>query len=330
MRSFGYSRPADVAGAIATEQRQPEAKYLGGGTNLVDLMKMGVEHPAHLVDVTRLPLARIEEHAGGVRIGALVRNSEVAADPGIRKRYPVLSDAILAGASAQIRNMATTGGNLLQRTRCPYFYDPSYAECNKRKPGSGCAAMQGYSRMHAILGASEHCIATYPGDMAVALTALDARVIVQGTQGERSVPIEQFYRLPGNTPHIENELRPGELITAVELPAAWADKKSHYVKVRDRNSYAFALVSVAAVLEIDPDHRIRQARIAVGSVAAKPWRVPEAEDALRGHAAGEQVFRRAAELVVRGARTRPDNAFKVELARRAIVRAAMAAAGPAV
>ena len=218
MRNFGYSRPLEVAEAIGIEQRQADTKYLGGGTNLVDLMKMGVEHPSHLVDITRLPLTQIEERNGGVSIGALVRNSEVAAHPAIRQRYPVLSQAILAGASAQIRNMATTGGNLLQRTRCCYFYDPSYAECNKRTPGSGCAAIQGYSRMHAILGASDHCIATYPGDMAVALTALEASLVVRGVQGERSVPIEHFYRLPGDSPHIENELKPGELVIAVELP----------------------------------------------------------------------------------------------------------------
>jgi len=325
MRSFSYSRPTDVAGAIAAELKQPETKYLGGGTNLVDLMKMGVERPAHLVDVTRLPLAQVEERGGGLRIGALVRNSNVAANPVVRKRYPVLADAILSGASPQIRNMATTGGNLLQRTRCPYFYDPSYAECNKRAPGSGCAALLGYSRMHAILGASEHCVATYPGDMAVALTALDARIILQSPQGERAVPIEQFYRLPGDTPHIENDMRPGELITAVELPAEWADRRSHYLKVRDRNSYAFALVSVAAVLDVGPDHRIGRARVALGSVAPKPWRGAEAEDSLRGQVAEAQTFRRAAELLVRGARPRHDNAFKVELAKRAVVRALTAA-----
>ncbi len=201
MRPFTYTLPTHVDAAIAAEQRQPEAKYLGGGTNLVDLMKMGVERPSHLVDITRLPLGRIEEHAGGMRIGALARNSEVAAHPAIRQRYPVLSHAILSGASPQIRNMATTGGNLLQRTRCYYFYDPTYTECNKRMPGSGCAAMQGYNRIHAILGTSEQCIATYPGDMAVALTALDAQIVLRGPHGERSLPGDRYYRLPADTPH---------------------------------------------------------------------------------------------------------------------------------
>ena len=326
MRNFGYSRPLEVAEAIGIEQRQADTKYLGGGTNLVDLMKMGVEHPSHLVDITRLPLTQIEERNGGVSIGALVRNSEVAAHPAIRQRYPVLSRAILAGASAQIRNMATTGGNLLQRTRCCYFYDPSYAECNKRTPGSGCSAIQGYSRMHAILGASEHCIATYPGDMAVALTALEASLVVRGVQGERSVPIEHFYRLPGDSPHIENELKPGELVIAVELPQATANLRSSYLKIRDRRSYAFALVSVAAVLDIGPDNRIRAARIALGSVAPKPWRVKDAENTLHGQLANEQTFRRAAQLMVRGARPQRNNAFKIELARRATVRALKTAA----
>lgn len=325
MRPFTYTVPANVDGAIAAQQRQPETKYLGGGTNLVDLMKMGVEHPSHLVDVTRLPLGRIEEHAGGMRVGALARNSEVAAHPAIRQRYPVLSHAILSGASPQIRNMATTGGNLLQRTRCYYFYDPAYSECNKRTPGSGCAAMLGYNRIHAILGSSEKCIATYPGDMAVALAALDAQIVLRGPQGERSLPVNRFYRLPGDTPHVENDMHVGELITAVDLPSEAADKRSYYLKVRDRNSYAFALVSVAAVLDIDADNRIRNARIALGGVAPKPWRALDVEAALRGQPATEQAFRDAAPLAVRDARPQRDNAFKVELARRAVVRALMAA-----
>jgi xanthine dehydrogenase YagS FAD-binding subunit len=325
MRPFGYSRPAAVPDAIAIEQRQKAAKYLGGGTNLIDLMKMGVERPEHLVDITHLPMARIEERSAGMRIGALVRNSEVASHAGVRKQYPVLSHAILSGASPQIRNMATTGGNLLQRTRCFYFYDPSYAACNKRTPNSGCAALEGNNRIHAILGVSEHCIATYPGDMAVALTALDAQIVLRAAHGERSLPIDGFFRLPGDTPHIENALRPGELITAVDLPSATAGKRSYYLKIRDRNSYAFALVSVAAVLDIGPDGRIGQARIALGGVAPAPWRVQEADDSLRNQAADETAFRRAADILVRAAQPRRDNAFKIELARRAVVRALKAA-----
>jgi xanthine dehydrogenase YagS FAD-binding subunit len=321
MRRFTYLRPASIDAAIAAEERQSEAKYLGGGTNLVDLMKICVESPAHLVDVTRLPLTQIEEHAGGLRIGALVRNSEVASHPAIRRRYPLLSHAILSGASPQIRNMATTGGNLLQRTRCYYFYDPSYTECNKRVPGSGCAAIQGYNRIHAILGASEQCIATFPGDMAVALSALEAQIVLRGPQGERSIPIDDFYRLPGATPHVETQLKRSELITSVELSGAAADKRSYYLKVRDRNSYAFALVSVAVRIDVDGDNRIRQARIALGGVAPKPWRAFDAEAALRDQPASEESFRNAAPLVVRDARPYRDNAFKVELAQRAVVRA---------
>ena len=324
MRPFGYSRPTQVAEAIAQERRQPETKFLGGGTNLVDLMKMGVEQPAHLVDITRLPLAQIQEHPNGIRIGALARNSEVAAHPLILQKHPVLSQAILAGASPQIRNMATTGGNLLQRTRCFYFYDPSYTECNKRVPGSGCAAIQGYNRIHAILGGSEQCIATYPGDMAVALTALNARVVVTGPQGERTIPIDEFYRLPGNTPHIEHDLKRDELIVAVEIPQE-PSTGSHYLKVRDRNSFAFALVSVAAVVDLTADNRIRQVRIALGGVAPKPWRVPEAEESLRNAARVETAFRAAAEIIVKGAAPHRYNGFKVELARRSVVRALLAA-----
>jgi xanthine dehydrogenase YagS FAD-binding subunit len=221
--------------------------------------------------------------------------------------------------------MATTGGNLLQRTRCPYFYDPSYAECNKRAPGSGCAAIKGYNRIHAVLGTSDHCIATYPGDMAVALMALDAKVLVQGPQGERSIPVTGFYRLPGATPHLENELKPNELITAVELPPAIANAGSNYLKVRDRNSYAFALVSVAAIVDLDPNRQIRHARIALGGVGTKPWRILQAEESLRGKAADDPAFHDAAEILVRGAKPYRYNAFKIELARRAVVKALGAA-----
>jgi xanthine dehydrogenase YagS FAD-binding subunit len=325
MRPFTYSRPAGVQEAISLERRQPESKFLGGGTNLVDLMKTGVEHPAHLIDITRLPLSRIEERAdGGMRIGALVRNSEVAAHPVVIQKYAVLSQAILAGASPQIRNMATTAGNLMQRTRCFYFYDPTYTECNKRIPGAGCAAIQGYNRIHAILGASDRCIATYPGDMAVALMALNAQIVVRGPQGERIIPIGAFYLLPGQTPQIEHDLKPGELITAVDLPAA-TSTGSHYLKVRDRNSYAFALASAAAVVEITPDRQVRRAHLALGGVAPKPWRVPEAEESMRNKPATEATFREAADQLVKGAKAYRYNGFKIELARRTAVRALLAA-----
>ena len=302
-----------------------EAKFLGGGTNLVDLMKTGAEKPAQLIDITRLPLNTIEEHQGGVRIGALVKNSDAAHHDLIRLRYPVLSQALLLGASAQLRNMATMGGNLLQRTRCYYFYDASYAECNKRNPGSGCAAIHGVNRIHAILGTSEHCIATHPSDMAVALTALDAVVQVKGPKGERSVALQDFYRLPGSTPQIETTLRPGELITAIILPPSTLARRSHYLKVRDRNSYAFALVSVAAAIELEGSN-VRDVRIALGGVAHKPWRVPDAENAMRGKKADQIAFAESALMIVRDAKPRRDNAFKIELARRSIVRALSTAA----
>ncbi len=325
MNTFSYSRPKDIAEALAPGVRDPATKFLGGGTNLVDLMKMGVEHPAHLVDITRLPLATVEETTRGIRVGAMARNSDVAAHPLIMERYPLLSQALLSGASPQIRNMATVGGNLLQRTRCFYFYDPSYKECNKRVPGSGCAAIRGYNRIHAILGAGENCIATHPSDMAVALTALDASIVVKNAQRERSIPIASFYRLPGETPHIENELKAGELITAVDIPNPPAGARVHYTKVRDRNSFAFALVSAAALVAIDSNNRIHEARIALGGVALRPWRVPAAEEALRGREAAEPAFRQAAEILVRGAKPHRYNAFKVELAQRCAVRALITA-----
>ena len=320
MRAFAYTRATDVSGAVAAA-RDPDVKFLGGGTNLLDLMKMGVEHPAHLVDVTRLPLAAIEERESGLRLGATARNSDVANHPLVRQRYRVLSEALVAGASPQLRNMATMGGNLMQRTRCAYFYDPTFAECNKRVPGSGCAALQGYHRMHAILGASEACIATHPSDAAVALAALDAVVRVVGPGGERAIPIVDFHRLPGDTPQLDTNLRGDELITAIDLPALPFGRRSHYLKVRDRNSYAFALVSVAAALDLDGQGVIRQARLALGGVAHKPWRVAEAEQRLVGQRPGDGAWRAAAEAAVAGARPRRDNAFKVELARRSIARA---------
>ena len=321
MKPFTYSRPADISAALATTG-QAGTKFLGGGTNLVDLMKMGVEQPARLVDISRLPLAAVEEKAGGVRIGATARNSDVAAHALIRHSYPLLSQALLSGASPQIRNMATTAGNLMQRTRCYYFYDSTYPECNKRVPGSGCAAILGDNRIHAILGASEHCIATHPSDMAVAMSALDAHVVVRSSKAERSIPIDSFYRLPGATPNIETDLKPGELITAVDLPATpGGGARSHYLKIRERNSYAFALVSVAAVLNIGTDGRIGHARLALGGVAHKPWRSVAAEAALLGRVANAAVFREAAEIAVKGSHPYLHNKFKVELARRAVVRA---------
>ncbi len=321
MRPFQYVRATDSAGAISAVARNPESKFLAGGTNLVDLMKMGSEHPAHLVDITRLPLAEIVERDGHIRIGAMARNSDTANSPLIRERYPVLTQALLSGASAQLRNMATVGGNLMQRTRCYYFYDPSFTECNKRTPGSGCSAKSGVNRIHAILGASEQCIAVHPSDMCVALAALDAIVQVEGPQGGRSIPFAEFHRLPGDKPSIDTTLKPNELITAVDLPALPFARRSTYIKVRDRNSYAFALVSVACVLDIGPDGKIRDARIALGGVAHKPWRVRAAEQSLVGKAPAEAAYRAAADMVVNGAKPYKDNGFKVELAKRIIVRA---------
>ncbi|GAA5038047.1 xanthine dehydrogenase family protein subunit M [Thermocatellispora tengchongensis] len=293
-------------------------KFLGGGTNLVDLMREGIERPATVVDITRLPLTGIEElPGGGVRVGALVRNSRLAADLLIRTRYPVLAQAVLHGASAQLRNMATVGGNLLQRTRCLYFYDGA-AACNKRAPGSGCDAIGGFSRGGAILGASEHCVAAHPSDMAVALAMLDAVVEVESVRGVRRIPIADFHRLPGDTPHIETALAADELITAVELPPVPVAANSRYRKVRDRASYAFALVSVAAALNVE-DGVVTEARLALGGVGTKPWRATEAERALLGAPATEDAFRRAAEAELAAAVAGPQNAFKIELARRTIV-----------
>jgi xanthine dehydrogenase YagS FAD-binding subunit len=284
-------------------------------------MKMGVEAPTQLIDINRLPLTQIEDLNGGVRIGGLARNAEAAEHPLIVQRYPVLSQAILAGASAQLRNMATTGGNLLQRTRCYYFYDPAFPACNKRNPGSGCGALNGFNRIHAILGQSDQCIATNPSDMAVALAALDAVVQVQSAKGARQIPIGDFHRLPGSTPNIDTNLQADELITAVDLPAMPFAVRSSYLKMRDRASYAFALVSVAAVLDLTLDRKINNARIALGGVAHKPWRATEAEQQLVGKTADENAFRAAAETAVKGAKAYKYNAFKIELAKRSIVRA---------
>ena len=318
MKNFAYARAESVGDAVQVIAQEPNAKFLGGGTNLVDLMRENIERPDRLVDVTALPLAEVEETAdGGVRVGALVRNSHLAANPVIRERYPVLSQAILCGASAQIRNMATTAGNLMQRTRCYYFYD-SGSRCNKREPGAGCDALEGFNRIHAILGASEHCIATHPSDMCVALAALDAVVRVTGNEGERTIPVLDFHRLPGDAPQADTNLRPGELITSVELPALPFARNSAYRKVRDRASYAFALVSVAAALEVEGD-TIRNVRLALGGVAHKPWRAAEAEKVLAGAKADDETFKAAAAEELKDARGYKHNSFKIELARRVIV-----------
>lgn len=323
MTPFAYSRAANAEEAVADLSGKPHAKLLGGGTNLLDLMKMGVETPERLIDINRVPLAKVEElpNGGGLRIGALARNSDVAEHRLIKERYPVLREAFLAGASPQLRNMATVGGNLLQRTRCSYFYDPAFPACNKRQPGSGCGALDGYNRMHAILGQSEQCIATHPSDMCVALAALDAVVRVQGPRGQREIPMGDFHRLPGDTPHLDTILAPDELITAVDLPTLPSASRSHYLKVRDRASYAFALVSVAAVLDMEKGGAIKVARIALGGVAHKPWRAKEAEERLAGQPAAEGVFRAAAEAALASAKGYKFNSFKIELAKRSIVRA---------
>ena len=327
MINFQYTRAGDVSDAVRQIAADPAAKFIAGGTNLIDLMKEDVEHPSRLIDISRLPLNSVEETAeGGLRIGALVPNSDLAYHPLIAQRYPILASAILAGASAQLRNMASTGGNLLQRTRCSYFYDLA-TPCNKREPGSGCSAITGLNRMHAILGTSDACIATHPSDMCVALAALDAKVHVAGPAGGRVIAFSNFHRLPENTPQRDTNLHPNEIVTAVELPARGFAANYTYLKIRDRLSYAFALVSVAAALELEGD-TIKEARLALGSVAHKPWRDPSAEAALRGEAANQATFTRAADLLLHDAKGFKHNAFKIDLARRAIVRAlTQAAAG---
>lgn len=327
MNRFSYARPSNLAEAVRELSADPAARLIAGGTNLLDLMKYEVERPTRLVDITRLPLHGVEETGeGGLRIGALVTNSELAYHHRIERDYPLLAGAILAGASPQLRNAATTGGNLLQRTRCYYFYDTA-TPCNKREPGSGCPAIGGVNRIHAILGTSEHCIATHPSDMCVALAALEATVLVAGPGGERAIPFAEFHRLPGDRPEIDNTLRQGEIVTAVELPKPRFGANHTYLKLRDRLSYAFALVSVAAGLEIE-DGRVALARIALGGVAHKPWRDEEAEEMLRGKAPDRAVFGEVAGRILAGARGYAHNAFKIDLARRAIVRAlSQAAAG---
>jgi xanthine dehydrogenase YagS FAD-binding subunit len=325
MINFQYSRADDVSDAVRQIAADPSAKFIAGGTNLIDLMKEDVERPTRLIDISRLPLKTVEETKdGGVRIGALVPNSDLAWHPLIEKRYPLLSSAILAGASAQLRNMASTGGNLLQRTRCYYFYDTA-TPCNKREPGSGCSAVKGVNRIHAILGTSETCIATHPSDMCVALAALEAKVHVAGSSGERTIAFADFHRLPGDTPQRDSNLHANEIITAVELPAQGYAANYSYLKIRDRLSYAFALVSVAAALELNGDS-IKDARLALGGVAHKPWREPAAEAALRGQPANQATFGRAADLLLRDAKGFAHNSFKIDLARRVIIRALSQAA----
>jgi xanthine dehydrogenase YagS FAD-binding subunit len=326
MKPFRYERASDIASACASAA-QPTVKFIAGGTNLVDLMKLQIETPAQLVDINHLPLDRIEETAeGGLRIGALVANSAAAADMRVRRRYPLLAQAILAGASTQLRNKATTGGNLLQRTRCAYFYDTT-KPCNKRVPGSGCAALEGLNRMNAVLDVSDHCIAANPSDMAVAMTALDARVETVASDGStRTIPIDELYRPPGNTPHIETVLAPGELIVSVLLPPPPAGRQV-YRKVRDRASYAFALVSVAAILDLDGSNRVQAARVAFGGISYKPWRSAEAEAALVGAPVTRAAFDAAGIAALRNARGYGHNDFKIPLARRTLRATLTQAAG---
>ncbi len=329
MRIFDYVRPATVSEAVAAAA-EPGAAYLAAGTNLLDLMKGGAMRPDRLVDVTRLPgLDRVERLAdGGLRIGALVRNADLAHDMDFARAYPAVAEALLSGASAQLRNAATVGGNLMQRTRCSYFYDVASA-CNRREPGAGCDALHGDNRLHAVIGWSEHCIATHPSDFAAPLVALDAVVEIEGKGGRREIALEDLHRLPGDTPERESELEPGDLIVALRLPpeAARFAPHSRYLKLRERTSFAFAVVSAAAALDLDRG-AIRSARLALGGVAAKPWRAHAAEEALAGAKANEIAFRRAAEAALAGAKPSGDNAFKIDLAKGIVVRAlALAAAG---
>ena len=330
MREFAYERAADPETAVAVVAADPEARFLAGGTNLVDHLRLGVARPGRLVDISRLDFGAVEERSdGGLRIGANVRNADLAGDRLVRERYPALSRALLAGASPQLRNLATTGGNLLQRTRCVYFQDVT-TPCNKREPGSGCSAREGYTRYQAILGASEHCVATHPSDMAVALTALEAVIETRSESGGREIPIGEFYRLPGDAPHRDTVLEHGELISAVHLPALPAARNSTYRKVRDRASYAFALVSVAAALELAGDGTVEDVRIAFGGVAHKPWRATRAEAALRGARPTPAAVRAAGQAELVDARPLNDNAFKIPMLQGALaatIRALAAEAG---
>jgi CO/xanthine dehydrogenase FAD-binding subunit len=326
---FEYVRAEDVGDAVAAVSADPAAAYLAGGTTQLDLMlKDGVVSPERLVDITRLPLRGITRGDGAIRVGALTTMEELAADPTVVEHLPLVREALLAGASTQLRNLATIGGNLLQRTRCRYFRDPTVAACNKRRRGSGCAAVTGAARMHAILGASEQCIALHGSDLCVALVCLDAVVHTQGTGGARSIPLTEFYRIPGDTPDVENVLEHGELITAVEVPLLPAEARSGYLKVRDRASYEFALTSAAVALVL-VDGVVREARVGLGGVGTIPWRTREAEEVLRGAPAQLETFRTAAEAALQGAWTVPGTAFKVELGRRTLVRALETVAGVA-
>jgi xanthine dehydrogenase YagS FAD-binding subunit len=322
MQTFEFVKAESIEKALATA---PSARFVAGGTTLVDLMKLSVETPATVVDINALPLSQIEKlPAGGLRIGALVRNSDLAWHPDVQSAYAVLSQALLSGASPQLRNMATTGGNLLQRTRCAYFREPTAGTpggygCNKRSPGTGCAALEGFNRTHAVLGTSDHCIATHPSDMCVAMAALDAVILVEGPKGKRTIPFAEFHKLPGDTPNIENSLEPGELVTYVDLPKPVDGARSVYLKLRDRASYEFALASAAVVAKVEGGH-IRYVRVALGGVGTKPWRSHEAEHALEGKPANAATFRAAAEAALAAAHPRTDNAFKVELAKRCLVR----------
>jgi xanthine dehydrogenase YagS FAD-binding subunit len=334
MRTFAFIRPPDSAVAIAAQAESPTAqqgasvRFLAGGTTLVDLMKLNVEGPDKVIDINRLPLDQIESLPdGGLKIGATVRNSVLAQHPAVLRDYPVLSQAILQGASAQLRNRATTAGNLLQRTRCIYFRDTAMP-CNKREPGSGCAAIHGHNRNLAILGTSEHCIANNPSDMCVAMAALEAVIHVTGPKGTRAIPFAEFHLLPGDTPHQETVIQPGDLITHVTLPPPVPGNKSLYLKLRDRASYEFALASAAVVLTV-AGGRITRARVAMGGIGVKPWRTKEVEAALEGQPAAETTYQRAAEMAVQGARPQSENAFKIELARRCLMHALKLAAQPA-
>ncbi|TGE21048.1 FAD binding domain-containing protein [Hymenobacter metallicola] len=325
MNSFTYTRASGVEAAVREKAADNAVKFIAGGTNILDLMKENVERPSRLLDLNHLPLKAIEAAPdGGLRLGALATNADTAWHPEVQKRYPLLNQAILAGASPQLRNMATNGGNLFQRTRCYYFYDTA-TPCNKREPGSGCSAIGGYNRIHAILGTSEQCIATHPSDMCVALAALKATVRVSGQNGERTVKFENFHRLPGDAPEFDHTLAPDELVTAIDLPNEDFSQHFSYLKLRDRQSYAFALVSVAAALQLD-GNTIKEARLALGGVAHKPWRDQQAEELLKGQPATEDTFRKAAAAVVSSARGYGHNTFKIELAKRAIVRALKQAA----
>jgi xanthine dehydrogenase YagS FAD-binding subunit len=320
MNNFSYTRASDITSAVNEASREATAKFIAGGTNLIDLMKENVARPTRLIDINRVPLNRIEEtRDGGLRLGALVTNADTAYNEQVEKRYPLLSRAILSGASAQLRNMATNGGNLMQRTRCYYFYDVA-TPCNKREPGTGCSAIEGFNRMHAVLGTSDQCIAVHPSDMCVALAALEAVVRVTGKTGDRAIPFSEFHRLPGDTPQIDTNLKPDEIITSIDLPPKGFADHHAYLKVRDRHSYAFALVSVAAALEMDGSN-IKEARLALGGVAHKPWRNNKAEELLKGKTATPENFQASADAIMRDAKGFGYNTFKIELAKRAIVRA---------